>query len=137
MKEEFISAFTKFHALNGAFHLAHWNITGMFFYPLHEMFGRIYGILDGQEDGFAEQARGCGIEIPSSVFNNVPEIEWETPKDLLEELLDLTESYESRLMELHKECEDAKKLGFVNLIEGFLTEVDTIKFLLGSTLDDL
>lgn len=109
----------------------------MFFYQLHEMFGRIYEILDGQEDGFAEQARGCGIEIPASVFNSVPEVEWETPKDLLEELLKLAKSYESRLRDLHRECEDSKKLGFVNLIEGFLTEVDSIKFLLSATLDNL
>lgn len=137
MKEEFISAFTRYHSLNGATRLAHWNITGMFFYQLHELFARVYGILDGHEDGFAEQARGCGIEISAKVFNEVPEIDWESPRDLITELVRLTKSYEEGLKELHKVCEDKNNLGFINLIEGFMTDINTIKYLLNSTLDDL
>lgn len=137
MKEEFISTFTKYHSFNGAAHLAHWNITGMFFYQLHGLFERIYTILDEQGDSFAEQARGCGIEIPASVFNSVPEIDWTTSKDLIEELVNLAESYEDELKKLHKLCEKADNLGFTNLIEGFLTNVNTIKMLLNATLDNL
>lgn len=137
MKEEFISAFTKYHSLNGATHLAHWNITGMFFFQLHGLFERIYTILDAHEDGFAEQARGCGIEIPAKVFNDVPEIDWESPRDLLTSLLGLTMGYKEGLDNLHKECEDKGNLGFINLIEGFLTDINTIQYLVRSTLDDL
>ena len=137
MKEEFISAFTALHSLNGATHLAHWNITGMLFYQLHLMFERVYGILDGQVDGLAEQGRGCGVEVPASVFNSVPEIEYEHGKDLVEKLLELANEYEDKLKDLHKECDKDGNLGFLALIEGFLTDVNTIKFLFGATLDQL
>lgn len=137
MKEEFISAFTALNSASGATHLAHWNITGMLFYQFHLMFERVYGVLDGQVDGFAEQARGCGIEIPASVFNSVPEVEWSTSTDLLEELIRLIVSYEKKLKTLHKECENEGNLGFVNLIEGFMTDINTIKLLFKATLDKL
>lgn len=137
MKEEFISAFTALNSVSGATHLAHWNITGMLFYQLHLMFERVYGVLDGQVDGLAEQARGCGIEIPASVFNSVPEVEYEHGKELIEKLLEMVEDYEDKLKDLRKECDREDNIGFLALIEGFLTEVNNIKFLFAATLDQL
>ena len=137
MKSQFITAFTSYHKANGATHLAHWNITGMLFSQLHGLFERVYGILDAHEDSLAEQARGCGIEIPASVFNSVPEIDWETPRDLISKILELVGDYKSDLENLHSACETKKNLGFVNLIEGFMTDINTIEFLLKATLDEL
>ena len=137
MKSQFISAFTSYHRANGAAHLAHWNITGMLFFQFHGLFERVYTTLDGHQDSFAEQARGTGIEIPASVFNSVPELDWETPKDLTSKILRLINEYKSELEELHSMCEEKKNLGFVNVIEGVLTDVNTLQFLLKATLDEL
>jgi DNA-binding ferritin-like protein len=137
MKNQFLAAFTSFHKANGAAHLAHWNVTGMLFFQFHGLFERVYTTLDGHEDSFAEQARGEGIEIPASVFNSVPELDWETPKDLVSEVLDLIDEYKSDLEDLHSACETKKNLGFINLIEGFLTDLNTLQFLLRATLDEL
>ena len=137
MKSQFIAAFTSYHRANGAAHLAHWNITGMLFFQFHGLFERVYTTLDDQEDGFAEQARGSGIEIPASVFNSVPELDWETPKDLISKILRLITEYKSDLEDLHSICSSKKNLGFVNLIEGFMTDINTLQFLLKATLDEL
>jgi DNA-binding ferritin-like protein len=137
MKDQFITAFTSFHSANGAAHLAHWNVTGMLFFQFHSLFERVYTTLDDHEDSFAEQARGEGIEIPASVFNSVPELDWETPKDLVSEILDLIDDYKSDLEDLHSACETKKNLGFVNLIEGFFTDINNLQFLLKATLDEL
>ncbi len=137
MKDQFITAFTSYHKANGAAHLAHWNVTGMFFFQLHGLFERVYTTLDSHEDSFAEQARGAGIEIPASVFNQVPEVNWETSKDLVSEVLDLIQDYKDDLEDLHGVCNREKNLGFVNLIEGFMTDINTLEFLLKATLDEL
>ena len=109
----------------------------MLFFQFHGLFERVYTTLDDQEDGFAEQARGSGIEIPASVFNSVPELDWETPKDLISKILRLITEYKSDLEDLHSICSSKKNLGFVNLIEGFMTDINTLQFLLKATLDEL
>lgn len=45
----------------------HWNVTGMFFKPLHELFGEIYEDTHGSIDTFAEYIRIANELAPRSL----------------------------------------------------------------------
>lgn len=123
--------------LVGASRLAHWNIVGPEFYSFHLMFEKIYGIAGGTMDSLAEQARGCGVEIKAYIFNSVPEIDWEGPIDLSKKLYELNEDFNNSLYELRDEAEKDGKYGLVNIIEGMMSDSNSIKYLLGSVLESL
>jgi|LauGreDrversion4_2_1035121.scaffolds.fasta_scaffold55107_1 starvation-inducible DNA-binding protein len=135
MKDQLIETLTVLNSVANAAQLAHWNVTGKDFYQLHLLFERIYGTLSGQLDGLAEQARGCGVEIPAKIFNSVPEIEYGESKELIKEIGRLNSKYKSSLKDLHEDCGDEGNLGLVNVLEGYLTEVNTVEYLLKSVLD--
>jgi DNA-binding ferritin-like protein len=135
MNSLFHSVFASHLAFKGASQLAHWNVVGKDFYQMHLLFGKIYEILEGQTDTFAEQARGLGVEIPARAFNQVPDIEWSMNIELVEWLLTLCVRYRSDLELLRNVLEDEKQYGFVNVVEGFLTDSNTICYLLKSTLE--
>lgn len=44
----------------------HWNVTGMVFKPLHELFEEQYRELSGAVDGVAERIRTLGAFAPGS-----------------------------------------------------------------------
>lgn len=48
---------------------AHWNITGPYFYQLHQLFDRIYGEVHSTIDRIAENLRSLDIKIPVSLNN--------------------------------------------------------------------
>lgn len=135
MNSLFNSVFASHLAFKGASQLAHWNVVGKDFYQLHQLFGKIYEILEGQTDTFAEQARGLGIEIPANAFNQVPDLEWSMNIELVEWLMALCVRYKSDLEIMRDVLEQEKQYGFVNVIEGFLTDNNTICYLLKSTLE--
>jgi starvation-inducible DNA-binding protein len=135
MNSLFNSVFASHLAFKGASQLAHWNVVGKDFYQLHQLFGKIYEILEGQTDTFAEQARGLGIEIPANAFNQVPDLEWSMNIELVEWLMTLCVRYKSDLEIMRDVLEQEKQYGFVNVIEGFLTDSNTICYLLKSTLE--
>lgn len=135
MTSLFYSVFASLLSFKGAAQLAHWNVVGKDFYQLHRLFQRVYEILDAQTDTFAEQARGLGIEITAHVFNQVPEIEWTTSADLVEWLLTLCMRYKSDLELIRDVAEQEKQFGFVNVIEGFLTDSNTLCYLMKSVLE--
>jgi starvation-inducible DNA-binding protein len=137
MNTTFLTTFTSLMAFKGASQLAHWNVVGPNFYEYHLLFGRLYETLSGHVDTMAEQGRGTGVEIPASVFNSVPEVEWQGCMDLTSKMLDLNTRYAASLMMLRDEMERANNAGFVNVIEGFLTDTNTISYLLRSALDQL
>jgi DNA-binding ferritin-like protein len=122
-------------SFKGAAQLAHWNVIGRDFYQLHLLFQKIYEILESQTDSFAEQARGLRIEIPAHGFNQVPDVTWTTGMDLVIALESLCIRYRSDLELLRDVLEQEKQFGFVNVIEGFLTDVNTIQYLLHSILE--
>jgi DNA-binding ferritin-like protein len=127
--------FASHFAFKGAAQLAHWNVVGRDFYQLHLMFQKIYETLDEQTDVLAEQVRGLGVEIPASVFNQVPDTEWSTGIDLVEWVLTLCMRYKSDLELLRDVAEQEKQFGLVNVIEGFLTDCNVSCYLLKSTLE--
>lgn len=135
MKDQLTQTLTDLVSVSNAARIAHWNIVGKDFYQLHLMFERIYDTLSGQLDTLAEQSRGCGLEIPSKIFNSVPEVEWSDSEDLVKEIGRLNSKYKSSLKDLHQDCGDEGNLGFVNVIEGFLSDVNTVEYLLKSTAD--
>jgi DNA-binding ferritin-like protein len=135
MNSLFYSVFTSHMAFKGAAQLAHWNVVGKDFYQLHLLFGKVYETLDSQTDTFAEQARGLGVEIPAGVFNQVPDIEWSVNIELVEWLMLLCMRYKSDLELFRDVLEQEKQHGFVNVIEGFLTDSNTLCYLLKSTLE--
>lgn len=47
-------------------HFFHWNVEGMFFKPLHDLFGQIYEEAYGSIDDFAENIRKLGTYTPGS-----------------------------------------------------------------------
>jgi starvation-inducible DNA-binding protein len=135
MNSLFLSVFSSLLSFKGAAQLAHWNVVGKDFYQLHLLFERVYELLDGQVDTFAEQGRSLGIEIPSSVFNQVPDVEWVTGSDLAEWLLTLCTKYKYDLIAIREVAEQEGQFGLVNVIEGFLTDSNTLCYLLRSTIE--
>ena len=135
MNSLFLSVFSSLLSFKGAAQLAHWNVVGRDFYQLHLLFERVYELLDGQVDSFAEQGRSLGIEIPSNVFNQVPDVEWVTGYDLVEWLLTLCDKYKYDLIAIREVAEQEGQFGLVNVIEGFLTDSNTLCYLLRSAIE--
>lgn len=135
MNSIFLLAFTSHFSLKGAAQLAHWNIVGKDFYQLHLLFGKIYETVASHTDILAEQARGCGIEIPATVFNQVPEAEWSVGTDLVVWLRGLAINYKTNLGLLRDQLDVEKNMGFVSIVEEYLSDVNAILYLLGSVLE--
>lgn len=135
MNSIFILAFTSHFSLKGATQLAHWNVVGKDFYQLHQLFGKIYEIVSGHTDALAEQARGCGIEIPATVFNQVPEAEWSVGTDLVIWLKGLVVNYKTNLGLLRDQLEVEKNMGFVSIVDEYLSDANAILYLLESVLE--
>ncbi len=55
------------HALYMKLRNYHWNVTGMFFQPLHELFQEQYEKLEEQIDDIAERIRSLGFFAPGSM----------------------------------------------------------------------
>ena len=137
MQETFLQALEVQNRLVGASRLAHWNIEGPEFYQYHLLFERVYEIAGAKTDTLAEQARACGCEIRASIFNSVPEIDWMTPIELVRRISMLSADLKFPLERLRAEAEADSNYGLVNIIEDLLTDCNTIKYLLGSVLENL
>jgi DNA-binding ferritin-like protein len=137
MKSQFTDLLTAQHNLAAAAHLAHWNVRGSHFYEYHLLFERIYEMVKEKMDGLAEQARGHGIEIPASIYHDVPELEWGSEMELAAELYKVCEEYCDALDKLHEKADDAGKYGLLNVLEDLMTDANTVKYLLGSVNDEL
>jgi starvation-inducible DNA-binding protein len=120
------------HNLIEAAHLAHWNVTGVDFYHFHLLFERVYETFAGKFDGMAEQVRGLGIEIPASIMNSVPELEWATPAELCGELCKVVKELDEALKRAREEAEEDKNYGLIAAIEDLLMECNTTCYLLES-----
>lgn len=125
------------HNIIEAAHLAHWNITGVDFYHFHLLFERVYNTFAAKFDPMAEQVRGLGIEIPASIMNSVPEIEWTTPAELCKKLCDLVKELEAGLKRAREEAEEDKNYGFIAAVEDLLIDCNTICYLLDSVNSEI
>jgi starvation-inducible DNA-binding protein len=105
-------------------HQFHWNVEGMFFKPLHDLFGGVYEEVYGSIDTFAEQIRSLGSYMPGSYtrFNMLSEIEDETQildgKQMVQELLKDNEKMKVILKKLFEASEAAGEPGFSDFVAG-------------------
>jgi starvation-inducible DNA-binding protein len=102
----------------------HWNVEGMFFVQLHDLFGKIYSEVQESIDVFAEQIRALDSYVPGSFarFTELSKIEDETKiptaKTMAERLLSDNEILIASLNETFKLAEEFNQQGFVDFIAG-------------------
>lgn len=105
-------------------HQFHWNVEGMFFKQLHDLFGDIYEEVYGSIDDFAEKIRSLGTYMPGSYtrFSMLTQIEDETEmlegKAMVAELLKDNEKMKVILKKLFEASEAAGEAGFSDFIAG-------------------
>jgi starvation-inducible DNA-binding protein len=103
-------------------HQFHWNVEGMFFEPLHNLFGKIYEEVYGSIDDFAEKIRSLGTYMPGSYtrFSMLSQIEDETQildsKLMVQELLKDNEKMKIIFKKLFNESVAAGEEGFANFV---------------------
>lgn len=102
----------------------HWNVEGMFFEPLHNLFGKIYEEAYGSIDTFAEEIRAMGTYTPASFqrFTMLSQIDDETEmldsKQMVVELLQDNEKMIAMLQVLFEISEKYKQFGFSDFVAG-------------------
>lgn len=105
-------------------HQFHWNVEGMFFEPLHNLFGKIYEEVYGSIDDFAEKIRSLGTYMPGSYtrFSMLSQIEDETEtldgKAMVQELLKDNEKMKVIFKKLFEASEAAGEHGFSDFVAG-------------------
>lgn len=105
-------------------HQFHWNVEGMFFKQLHDLFGDIYEEVYGSIDDFAEKIRSLGTYMPGSYtrFSMLSQIEDETQildsKQMVIELLNDNEKMVKILKMVFDLSERAGEHGFSDFIAG-------------------
>jgi len=119
---------------------AHWNIKGDSFYQLHLMFGRIYELLNGFVDRYAENMRSQFILVPNSPkFLSDCKIEFPDKVDQTgKRYLELIHAGNSLLKECATECMDMctklGKAGIANALQDLIEATGTIYYLVESSL---
>ena len=100
----------------------HWNVEGINFRELHDLFGTIYEEVYGSIDDFAEKIRSLGTYVPASYsrFNMLTQISDETeiiPKDqMVAELMADNEKIIQILKMVYDRAEAAGEHGFSNYL---------------------
>lgn len=102
----------------------HWNVEGMFFESLHNLFGKIYEEVYGSIDTFAEQIRALGTYTPASFarLSMLTQLEDQTEildsKQMVQELLVDNEKMKVILKKLFEMSEAAGEHGFSDFVAG-------------------
>lgn len=100
----------------------HWNVEGINFAELHELFGNIYEEVQGSIDGFAERIRAVGAYAPSSNsrFNMLSTINDELTvspaEQMLAELLNDSDNMVKVLKKVYDVAEAHGEHGFSNFL---------------------
>lgn len=121
-------------------HQFHWNVEGMFFQPLHELFGSIYQEVYGSIDEFAEKIRSINTYMPGSYtrFSMLSEIEDETqllePKIMVSELLADSDKMVKIFKMVFDQSEAAGEHGFSDFIAGRMDAHRKHSWMLKATL---
>jgi starvation-inducible DNA-binding protein len=119
----------------------HWNVTGPYFGPLHELFGKQYELLSAAVDEIAERIRSVGFASPGTYrefteLSNIKEDKtlpdnWQT---MLKNLLD---AHETVIRYLRDSIGDLQKHGdeaSADMFIGRLEEHEKIAWMLRSHL---
>lgn len=118
----------------GAAKLAHWNVVGADFYQNHLLFELVYSKIEAHLDGLAEQVRALGVEIPASVFNSVPELDWETSQDLHRALLGELDELTRGVLRAREEADEDRLYGLVASLDNLVSDCNSVKYLLRSAM---
>lgn len=103
-------------------HFFHWNVEGINFRELHDLFGTIYEEVYDNIDTFAEKIRGMGAYAPgsNSRFNVLSQIEDETSiipaEQMVAELLQDADNMVKVLKRVYDIAEDAGEHGFSSFL---------------------
>lgn len=103
-------------------HQFHWNVEGVNFKQLHDLFGGIYEEVYGSIDNFAEKIRSLNTYMPGSYtrFSMLSKIEDETeildPMSMVKELLEDNEKIIRILKMVYDLAEQAGEHGFSNFL---------------------
>ena len=110
------------------FHVAHLNVTGPQFGPLHKQYGDIYEMFDGWFDKFAERARACGERFdPSDIEVGGPIKSGDFLQLATGKLKDITKECEPTLKDLSDD------LVSQNMAMGFFEDVAKQQWMLNSS----
>jgi starvation-inducible DNA-binding protein len=103
-------------------HFFHWNVEGIHFRELHDLFGTIYEEVYGSIDDFAEKIRSLGAYAPgsNSRFNVLSAISDETevipPEAMVAELLQDSDNMVRVLKRVYDIAEAQGEHGFSNFL---------------------
>ena len=103
-------------------HFFHWNVEGINFRELHDLFGTIYEEVYGAIDDFAEKIRSLGAYAPgsNSRFNVLSQIDDETsvvpPEQMVAELLQDSDNMVKVLKRVYDIAEAQGEHGFSNFL---------------------
>lgn len=118
----------------------HWNVEGMFFEPLHNLFGKIYEEVYDSIDTFAEQIRAMGAYTPASFekFSMLSQVQDENEildsKQMVMELLADNEKMVKMLQVLFEISEANKQFGFSDFVASRLDAHKKHGWMLRATL---
>ena len=121
-------------------HQFHWNVEGMFFEPLHNLFGKIYEEVYGSIDDFAEKIRSLDTYMPGSYtrFSMLSKIEDEIQildgKQMVQELLTDNEKMKVIFKKLFEVSESAGEHGFSDFVASRIDAHDKHGWMLKATL---
>lgn len=102
----------------------HWNVEGMFFEPLHNLFGKIYEEVYESIDPFAEEIRATGAYTPGSFsrFSILSQIDDETEvlpaESMLVELLEDSEQMAEMFRVVFNASEELGMHGLSDFLAG-------------------
>ena len=103
-------------------HFFHWNVEGINFRELHDLFGTIYEEVYGSIDDFAEKIRSLGAYAPgsNSRFSVLSQLEDETniipAEQMIAELLQDSDNMVRVLKRVYDMAEAAGEHGFSNFL---------------------
>jgi starvation-inducible DNA-binding protein len=118
----------------------HWNVEGMFFEPLHNLFGNIYEEVYDSIDPFAEKIRAMGAYAPASLqrFSMLTQVDDENEildsKQMVIELLNDNEKMIKLLKMVFEISEQNKESGFSDFIAGRIDSHQKHGWMLRATL---
>ena len=102
----------------------HWNVEGMFFQELHELFGTIYEEVYGTVDTFAEKIRALGAYAPgsNSRFSMLSIIEDETSVPSVEQMIQELLQDSDNMVKVLKRVYDIAEAEGEHGVSNFLAE---------------
>lgn len=125
--EQLMEAMKKYLATNFAFylklHFFHWNVEGMFFSQLHDLFGDLYNEVWTAQDDIAEHIRAIKGYAPGSLQRYIDLSVVEDQIDVVEakEMLIMAHDDNERVMQTIKDAyaaaEAAGELGLANFLQ--------------------